>query len=734
MAEKVLQIYAFKDGAYVGSCVFASVELTIGSGTNADFVLQDDLLQPHHAVLSQDKKKIRILNLGGPEDTQVNGESVRSQTVSTRDEIQIGAHTLRLKWVRNSEEISRSIPPAFSTPVALRPVQSEARGDTEVSAVPNEGTPDASPEAGQTGESTPQAEYKDLVLDDEPHSSLLSPSSTAVRLVDKLLDESQQPEDRAPTFIDPAPQAEANPVPISRLKTNELETETPLTESPSSDPSRPIRFDTADRPAKLPALRPKLPQVDEEEFEEPDEEEARLPPGFLLFTELANTPPSLHGDTLKIVYAEQGAIHSIHLTDTLNQPIHPSGHPSCPIEVKRLSSNIAVVRFHIHATGRMTTINGPHFNLAALVERGEATRISEKELSLQIKQGQTLTLHVEDASYHIRFVTPPSIYQAQAARRSTPAFAMTTALGSSIFSHLFIALILGFSIPSTSFSDRGQEIWADAQVRLPEAQDPSIQDEVIQSVPEAEDPPQLTANTSIKLIEKPRKSSARNAARPPRTTTRVPPHQGIVGIISQSYQSQLTPNSFVASSASAEGIRAPGKSAYRLGALVSKAPTGNIKQAQMPSRRGQPPSPSRGTAGLLRGESGLLSRSPTRGVPALGVIEPVYHKKIIVRGKIPKRLIANVLNQNLEQLRGCYDLGLRETPNLSGTCTLEWTTDEDGYVNRVREKPPRFRNAQVTACMIRQLQTWRFPPSRTHTAVISYGFKLRLADTDLSDF
>ena len=100
MSQPVLQVFVFREGNYVGSELFVEPELVLGSGEGADLVIPDSAVGDAHAILAREGDQLRILDLGHPGGTRVNGSAVQNAPVSPRDELALGRHTLKLKLVR----------------------------------------------------------------------------------------------------------------------------------------------------------------------------------------------------------------------------------------------------------------------------------------------------------------------------------------------------------------------------------------------------------------------------------------------------------------------------------------------------------------------------------------------------------------------------------------------------------------------------------------------------------
>ncbi|MEL6183844.1 MAG: FHA domain-containing protein, partial [Myxococcota bacterium] len=113
MSEPVVQVFVFRDGAYVGSEVFSEPELVLGSGEGADLWIDDPSVGDAHAILAREGTELRLLDLGHAGGTRVNGNAIEHANIGARDEIGIGRHLLKVKLVRpRSDDLAASRRPA----------------------------------------------------------------------------------------------------------------------------------------------------------------------------------------------------------------------------------------------------------------------------------------------------------------------------------------------------------------------------------------------------------------------------------------------------------------------------------------------------------------------------------------------------------------------------------------------------------------------------------------------
>ena len=86
----VLQVFVFKNGEFYGSDCFASAEVKIGRGEDADLRLEGDEVSREHAVLRVGDQGLILEDLGSVNGNSVNGAAVDRVLVQQWDEVSIG--------------------------------------------------------------------------------------------------------------------------------------------------------------------------------------------------------------------------------------------------------------------------------------------------------------------------------------------------------------------------------------------------------------------------------------------------------------------------------------------------------------------------------------------------------------------------------------------------------------------------------------------------------------------
>lgn len=91
-------------------------------------------------------------------------------------------------------------------------------------------------------------------------------------------------------------------------------------------------------------------------------------------------------------------------------------------------------------------------------------------------------------------------------------------------------------------------------------------------------------------------------------------------------------------------------------------------------------------------------------------------------GGLTKEQINRVVSSHKAALKYCYEKELQRKPNLEGKVELYWVIRPTGDVDRVKIASSSMGDAEVEACMQRQVKNWQFPKATAPTIVQRYPF------------
>lgn len=85
--------------------------------------------------------------------------------------------------------------------------------------------------------------------------------------------------------------------------------------------------------------------------------------------------------------------------------------------------------------------------------------------------------------------------------------------------------------------------------------------------------------------------------------------------------------------------------------------------------------------------------------------------------------IRRVVAAHTGAIRACYARALVDSPNASGKVVLGWRIEANGTTSDVSVKSSTLKLPKTEACMVQQVQRWKFP-SADAPVVLSYPFVL----------
>jgi hypothetical protein len=101
-------------------------------------------------------------------------------------------------------------------------------------------------------------------------------------------------------------------------------------------------------------------------------------------------------------------------------------------------------------------------------------------------------------------------------------------------------------------------------------------------------------------------------------------------------------------------------------------------------------------------------------------------ENLSVRGGLERSEVEAVIQENLSQIRYCYNKALRTNPNLSGKVTSSFVIGGDGSVKVSRVPNSTLASPEVEDCIKSRVASWKFPQPRGGGDVaVNYPFLLR---------
>lgn len=88
-----------------------------------------------------------------------------------------------------------------------------------------------------------------------------------------------------------------------------------------------------------------------------------------------------------------------------------------------------------------------------------------------------------------------------------------------------------------------------------------------------------------------------------------------------------------------------------------------------------------------------------------------------------KEDVRKTVQDNIKELKGCYEVALEEHPKTYGKVVLQWTINDKGTVSEAHVKSSTINEKDFENCLVKRLMTWKFPETpEGQNAVITYPF------------
>ncbi|MFO0693928.1 MAG: AgmX/PglI C-terminal domain-containing protein [Polyangiales bacterium] len=128
----------------------------------------------------------------------------------------------------------------------------------------------------------------------------------------------------------------------------------------------------------------------------------------------------------------------------------------------------------------------------------------------------------------------------------------------------------------------------------------------------------------------------------------------------------------------------------------------------------EPPPMGHGGGGFFSGES------RPRGVSA----PMVRMEQAEVRGSLPSEVVRRVARRNINQVRYCYELGLRVRPELAGRVVVAAVIGTDGTISNATLRSSTLPSPDVESCIVSAVRRWQFPSPESGVVVWNQPFLL----------
>ncbi|MBN2361117.1 MAG: AgmX/PglI C-terminal domain-containing protein [Deltaproteobacteria bacterium] len=767
-STSAIQTFVFCEGKFVGSELTLGSRIEIGRDPAADVVLQDDMVSRRHAAVTLFRNQLYLEDLRSSNGTLVAGQPIADRVViSQRDDVTIGRHSLKFKYVRGDEASAAALPDdlgevAATNPMEPGPLQHDptevvATGDHVVMTDPESRAPD--PEA-----------WLAAAVGDEPEPIHGAPTEidhpdyqTAAR--ERAASQSRVARDeigdagasdlfggdlarRPPADVDPygsGPEESRQPrewtAPISAVEEQSSEWTAPISaaEEPPREWTAPIS-DAAPPPRGWPSdeveLEPELPRpqrfVSSAAADEDDDEDEEQPAGFSLFRLLLTEPGADEHQrgrpALVLIQYRDDAIWE--MTTLRRGEAHLLNRDLPPATARELGvpRNFRLARLRLDGTAEIAVAHGTR----GKVRQGGATRALDEITDwrgergvLRLKAGDLATLQLGRDSYLVRFGYPPRhllqvppglISNAEQRREMRRvAFSSTTALGMH-FLVLMALYIQSLLLPSPTVQQLAEDRFAEIDTKQLELKAPEPPPQ--EAPPPKEEP--AVEDQAPEPEPKERPQPVRSRTTSPQAKKESPGILAALGKIPK-MSGPAGGQTLVAAVSNLDAVKVPGGggASYKVSGLIGKGPTNRIQLGGSGGGLS-----TKGLASILReGGGGPGTLSKLKGGAVRGRLVKVSRgSKSRGSGYLDRSEIQKVVNKGIGQIQFCYEKELLKNQSLSGKVVFEWTISRTGRVSIVKTITSSMNSPSAVQCMIGAIKGWVFPAPRGGEVIVTYPF------------
>jgi outer membrane biosynthesis protein TonB len=99
--------------------------------------------------------------------------------------------------------------------------------------------------------------------------------------------------------------------------------------------------------------------------------------------------------------------------------------------------------------------------------------------------------------------------------------------------------------------------------------------------------------------------------------------------------------------------------------------------------------------------------------------------EVALQGALDRDVIRGIVRANIEDVRACYNIGLKADPQLQGRVAIEFLIAGDGRIASALVSESTLTDVAVPACIARAIADWVFPkPAGGGTVTVTYPFNL----------
>jgi pSer/pThr/pTyr-binding forkhead associated (FHA) protein len=708
-ARGALEVILFEETRFVGSLMFTSPEVTIGSDPGVMVRLEDVDVAPCHAVLRFDGDTCQIEDCGSALGTSVNGVAVATRIIQGMDEISIGCYRLRIT-VHKAD--------ATPTPVSVRVVPKPAKA-TSPGGLARPSSPPAPALASPWTRPVPSAlpvvpiraiEHTGAIWPPPPQppsASAKKPATVAAPPVARTISAvparpvaASAPPARAarPALPSPAPARPATATAVA------------LSPSPRADEDEVaiddllVVTDQAPLPLPLALARARL--------DDDDDDDIAFEPSFSLLDGLAEVGLASASieHAVEVIRFRHGCVTKLR---------HLRGGERLRLPGMRRPLGRSLGRgsfaFFRDTLPKSATIREAGQPVDDVVWR----RRADKRGRLPLDPGTQVVFPLPSGEGVLVHLVPAATPLPRASLRLRLTKSMAWIGGISLLVHVLVFAIIGLTslVRREYIVDSKEGRFARIALKEIELEPPAPPParEKKKAKPEPSEHAPSEALPKVAMAHIPR-TRATPVSQPSATAQK---------LLSALGSMAATPKSSVATAISNIDAVAPVHGGgFKVSGAIGKLPGDSLRLAAAGSGIGRIDTKSANDVGKNLGR--VLGRGPTGQVRAQVTAKPNTMK---VEGHLDRGEIQRVINSHIHELQGCYERQLIVSPNLSGKVTFEWVIGTSGAVTSVKIKTSTLPSNEATSCMQAAIRRWQFPSPSGGSVTVIYPIALASSGT-----
>jgi pSer/pThr/pTyr-binding forkhead associated (FHA) protein len=704
-ARGALEIILFEETRFVGSLMFTSPEVTIGSDPGVMVRLEDVDVAPCHAVLRFDGDACQIEDCGSALGTSVNGVAVATRLIQGMDEIAIGCYRLRIT-VHKAD--------ATPAPVSVRAVPKPAKATSPGGLARPSSSPPAlaSPSHRPVPSAAPVVPVRAIEhtgaiwppLPKPPQAAAKRPATVAAPPVARTI--SAVP--ARPVAASAPPARASRPAPAQPA----MATAAALSPSPRADEEEMAIDDLLVVTAEKPLPHPPAPALVRLDDDDDDDDDFAFEPTFSLLDGLAGVglASASTEHAVEVIRFRHGCVTKLrHLRG--GERLRLPGLRR-PLGRSLGRGSFAFFRDSLPKGATVRQAGQP-------VDDDLWRRRADKRGRLPLDPGTQVVFPLpsgEDVLVHLVPAATP-LPRAPLRLRLTKSIAWIGGL--SLLAHVLVFSIIGLTslVRREYIVDSKEGRFARIALKEIELEPPAPPParEKKKAKPEPSEHAPSEALPKVAMAHIPR-ARATPVSQPSATAQK---------LLSALGSMAATPKSSVATAISNIDAVAPVHGGgFKVSGAIGKLPGDSLRLAAAGSGIGRIDTKSANDVGKNLGR--VLGRGLTGQVRAQVTAKPNTMK---VEGHLDRGEIQRVINSHIHELQGCYERQLIVSPNLSGKVTFEWVIGTGGAVTSVKIKTSTLSSNEATSCMQAAIRRWQFPSPSGGSVTVIYPIALASSGT-----